>query len=500
MPLASKLIEFIPDRLFYATASGSMQDDSEHHYFSTDNTLVYQAFEADFGPLNIGQTYAFFAQLSAKLKDPNLKSKRLVYISAPGYNFRANSITLIGLFLVVVLNKPPAQVSKIVQQIQPALTPYRDASMGPCTYGVTVQDILFAAQRAMQSKIFSLNSFKYDDYYFYSQVENGDLTYIIPDKILAIAGPVSQTHPFFKYHPFTPSSYIPLFKSRQVTAVVRLNEACYNRADFIKSGIHHYDLPYPDGSIPTERIIKEFLKIIDTEQGAVAVHCKAGLGRTGTLIGIWMMREYGYTAREVIAWLRVCRPGSVLGQQQQFLIAYEQRMRERGEIPEANPESSGQQPTKVQQQRVDSRQSGRQSAIGARENQQGYISQQQQQMNNNIQNAQNANQYMIQQSARQQQQSAFSSPSKPVFSSGRNSSLASPNRTRTPLQSKTMTQGRQNYSVKTPTQNTQKLNYGFGTNGRVHPDVVQTPSHVLDKQLLPGISQKRGGSGKISDW
>ena len=128
--------------------------------------------------------------------------------------------------------------------------------MGPCTYGVTVMDIMHGARRAMQNQLFNLNSFNYNDYYFYSQVENGDLTWILPGKIIAFAGPVSQTHPFFKYHPFTPQSYIPLFQSRNVTAVVRLNEACYNKQDFVRAGIRHYDLPYPDGSIPTEKIIE----------------------------------------------------------------------------------------------------------------------------------------------------------------------------------------------------------------------------------------------------
>lgn len=48
----------------------------------------------------------------------------------------------------------------------------------------------------------------------------------------------------------------------------------------------------------------------------------AGLGRTGSLIGAYIMKHYQFTALEAIAWLRLCRPGSVIGHQQQWMEEY----------------------------------------------------------------------------------------------------------------------------------------------------------------------------------
>ena len=48
----------------------------------------------------------------------------------------------------------------------------------------------------------------------------------------------------------------------------------------------------------------------------------AGLGRTGTLIGAYLMKHHKFTAAEAIAWLRICRPGSVIGPQQNYLEEY----------------------------------------------------------------------------------------------------------------------------------------------------------------------------------
>ena len=73
-----------------------------------------------------------------------------------------------------------------------------------------------------------------------------------------------------------------------------------------------------DGSTPPDTVVDEWMKITDdhfgkSDAGAIAIHCKAGLGRTGTLIGLWAMKHYQIPAEAFIGWIRIARPGSILG-------------------------------------------------------------------------------------------------------------------------------------------------------------------------------------------
>ncbi len=86
------------------------------------------------------------------------------------------------------------------------------------------------------------------------------------------------------------------------------------------------DLYFIDGSTPSREIVDKFLSVVEQNQGAVAVHCKAGLGRTGSLIALYAMKHYRFCAADFIAWIRILRPGSILGPQQYYLVQMQKEM------------------------------------------------------------------------------------------------------------------------------------------------------------------------------
>lgn len=80
---------------------------------------------------------------------------------------------------------------------------------------------------------------------------------------------------------------------------------------------------FDDGTCPPLHMVKKFIRLahemITVKHKAIAVHCKAGLGRTGCLIGAYLIYRYGFTANEIIAYMRFMRPGMVVGPQQHWL-------------------------------------------------------------------------------------------------------------------------------------------------------------------------------------
>lgn len=117
-----------------------------------------------------------------------------------------------------------------------------------------------------------------------------------------------------------PKDYVPIFNNFGIKSVIRLNSKSYQASGFTNNGISHHDLIFTDGTTPCLSIVNRFLQLTQNEPGAIAVHCKAGLGRTGCLIACYAMKHYNFNAADFIGWIRMARPGSVLGPQQHFLL------------------------------------------------------------------------------------------------------------------------------------------------------------------------------------
>jgi len=329
--IVSKAVEIIKDKLYWISDRQPPKDHPDSFFFNIDNELVYEPFFADFGPLDLGKTYRFVTELEKLLQEPSYSKSKFFHHTSLDTAKRANAACLMGCFQVIMLGRTAEEAWAPFKNVQPSLAEFRDASYTNATYRCSILDVLRGLEYAMKLKWFDVKTFNLRDYEFYEKVENGDLNWVVPGKFIGFSGPAAKQKDPDGYRRYTPEDYVPIFKKNGVTMVVRLNNKQYEADRFTKNGIKHRDIYFNDGSCPKDELIEEFIHTAETEKGAIAVHCKAGLGRTGTMIACYIMKHYKFPAPDFIGWMRLARPGSVLGPQQQFLCDKEATMHKMGE-------------------------------------------------------------------------------------------------------------------------------------------------------------------------
>ncbi|KAK1244956.1 hypothetical protein MKX08_004585 [Trichoderma sp. CBMAI-0020] len=311
-------------------------------YFTVDDTLLYNAFHHDFGPLHIGHLYRFAIKFHDILGAKENRDRPIVFYSLADPRSRANAACMLACYMVLIQNWPPHLALAPIAQIDPPLMPFRDAGYSQADYGISVQDVVYGVWKAKEEKCCDLDNFDLDQYEMYERVEHGDFNWITPN-FLAFASPQhapvakitegSELYPLLprdvaavEDHPLLPQPFknvLSHFSERNIGLVVRLNSHLYSPSYFESMGIQHIDMIFDDGTCPPLSMVRKFIRMahetITVKKRGVAVHCKAGLGRTGCLIGAYLIYRHGFTANEVISFMRFMRPGMVVGPQQHWL-------------------------------------------------------------------------------------------------------------------------------------------------------------------------------------
>ncbi|WP_083490655.1 ATP-binding cassette domain-containing protein [Stenotrophomonas humi] len=121
---------------------------------------------------------------------------------------------------------------------------------------------------------------------------------------------------------FAPDHDLALLRGMGVTVLVNLTETAMSSELLARHGLRSYHLGIPDRGAPPLLWAKLLLAKIDVmlrEGDVVAVHCLAGLGRTGMVLAAWLIRE-GLSAEEALRRLRTIEPGFVQSQEQETLL------------------------------------------------------------------------------------------------------------------------------------------------------------------------------------
>jgi atypical dual specificity phosphatase len=137
--------------------------------------------------------------------------------------------------------------------------------------------------------------------------KSGD--WIVPGRLYACAYPVSEAE-------------LAALAAAGIRHIINLTSRRHDAASLAAVGIDETHLPVRDFSAPSPRVLDTAIAAIaesHTAGDAIAVHCRGGLGRTGTVIAAWLTTQ-GVSPAQAIDQIRAVRPGSIETRRQERAV------------------------------------------------------------------------------------------------------------------------------------------------------------------------------------
>ena len=321
-----EIVEVVPKNLYWISSKEIPKDFINSVYFCTDNDLKYNPFNKDFGPLSLDKVIMFIRELEKILKINKDNKKIIYYYTSLKKEARCNSAFLIGCFMIFQLKLSSFEIWKKFSKIEPKLEKFRDTYIGNKIYDLSLLSFFRAFEYSIKLNLFDPYKFDPKNYQFYSNLKNGNLNWIIEKKILIFSPPINDLKENEYIKNSKCKSYISLFKKNKIRLIIRLNKKTYNKKIFEKQGIKHIDLYLQENTKPSTKLIIKFIKIIERTKGAIAIHSNSGLGRAALLVALSLIFIFKYSPEDSIAWLRICRPWSIIGKQKEFLVGMRKYM------------------------------------------------------------------------------------------------------------------------------------------------------------------------------
>jgi cell division cycle 14 len=266
------------------------QEKSAFVRFPIRSVVQYESFCDDFGPMNLGSIYHFCTSLDACLRSN--PEKTIVVCSDDNKPSKTNACFLVGANMIMRLGQSPESVHDRFEPLLPDLLSYRDISPGPQNFDLRLHDCWEALGKGLELDWVDFDDgFDYEEYMHYDNPINGDLHVIVPEKLVAMKGPVDLPNGKVWQdtaqgtRDFSAEHYAQVLLDFDVCAVVRLNEPRYATGPFRAAGIAVADMLFDDCRPPPDAVVAKFLLLAETAQGGGGGALQGGAGADGDAAG-----------------------------------------------------------------------------------------------------------------------------------------------------------------------------------------------------------------------